>query len=131
MAIPQADDIVFDLMTALLAVNRWTLEQIWSINEALQGQGLHDIVTASTLDPEVITERLHAAGYRRGRVSEIAIRVQHVAKALAEGGLQKLADHETAGDTAAIREYLLTLKGVGPTVAENYLRMRAAAAGPD
>lgn len=56
----------------------------------------------------------------------MALRMHHVALALADGGAL-LADLEAAANTTAIREYLLGLKGVGPTVIETYPPLRSSA----
>lgn len=122
------DDIASDLFMSLLAVNSWTLERVASLHSALQANDLFNVSTLSNLDTEQIQERLDAAGYKRGPVLEamMALRMQHVACALAQGGAQLLADLEATGNTAAARDYLLTLKGVGPTVVQNYLLLRSS-----
>lgn len=122
------EDIASDLFMALLAVNNWTLEKVGRLYPTLQENGLFDVRALSGLEPEQIRERLSAAGYKRGPVlgAMMALRVQHVALALARGGAQRLADYEAARDTRAAREYLLSLKGVGPTVVENYLLLRSS-----
>jgi endonuclease III-like uncharacterized protein len=124
------DDIASDLFMALLAVNSWTLEKVGSLYPTLRENGLFDVSDLSRLELEQIQERLSAAGYKRGPVlgAMMALRVQNVAVALVEGGAQLLADSEAARDTAAVRDYLLRLKGVGPTVVENYLLLRSSAA---
>jgi endonuclease III-like uncharacterized protein len=123
------EDIVSDLFMALLAVNSWTLERVGRLYPTLQENGLFDVRALSGLDPEQIEERLSAAGYRRGPVlgAMMALRVQHVALALANGGAQLLAEYEAARDMAAARKYLLKLKGVGPAVVESYLSLRSSA----
>lgn len=122
------DDIAADLFMALLAVNSWTLEKVGRLYPALRENGLFDMRALSGLELEQIQERLSAAGYKRGPVlgAMMALRVQHVALALDEGGAQLLADYEAAQDTAAVRDYLLRLNGVGPTVVENYLLLRSS-----
>lgn len=124
------DDIASDLLMALLAVNSWTLEQVGRLYPALLANDLFNVSALSGLDIEQIQERLEAAGYKRGPVLEamMALRMYHVACALAEGGAQLLSDLEVAGNTTAARDYLLTLKGVGPTVVQNYLLLRSSAA---
>ena len=124
------DDIASDLFMALLAVNSWTLEQVGRLYSALQASDLFNVSKLSGLDIEQIQERLDAAGYKRGPVLEamMAIRLNHVALALAEGGAQLLADLEAVGNTTAASDYLLTLKGVGPTVVQNYLLLRSSTA---
>jgi 3-methyladenine DNA glycosylase/8-oxoguanine DNA glycosylase len=58
----------------------------------------------------------------------IALRLQHVAIALNDGGAQFLVNYRVAQDTAAARDYLLQLKGVGPAVVESYLLLRSSTA---
>src|SRR5687768_8572718 len=97
------DDIVSDLFMALLAVNSWTLEQVGRLYPALQANGLFSVSVVSQMDIEQIQERLDAAGYKRGPVLEaiLALRMHHVACALANGGAELLASLETTGNTDA------------------------------
>lgn len=122
------EDIASDLLMALLAVNSWTLEQVGRLYPLLKQHQVFDVTAVSHLDVDQIQERLTSAGYKRGPVlgTMMALRVQHVAIALAEGGAELLSNLETAGDTSGAREFLLTLKGVGPTVVENYLLLRSS-----
>jgi len=126
----KSEDIASDLFIALLAVNSRTLEQVGRLYPALQANGLLSASALRGLETAQIQERLAAAGYKRGPVlgAMMALRIHYVALALADGGAQLLADLEAAGDTRAIRDYLLTLKGVGPAVVENYLVLRSSAA---
>ena len=126
---PKRDDIASDLFMAVLAVNSWTLEQVGRLHPALKASGLFDVSIVSGLDIEQIQERLEAAGYKRGPVLEamMALRLYHVACALADGGMELLGNLEVAGNTAAARDYLLTLKGVGPSVVQSYLLLRSSA----
>ena len=123
------DDIASDLFMALLAVNSWTLEQVGRLYQPLKDNELFNVSKLSGLEIEQIQARLEAAGYKRGPVLEamMALRMHHVACALADGGTQLLADLEVAGNTAAARDYLLTLKGVGPTVVQSYMLLRSSA----
>jgi hypothetical protein len=122
------DGIASDLFIALLAVNSWTLERVGRLYSDLQANDLFNASALSRLDVEQIQERLDAAGYKRGPVLEamMALRMYHVACALAEGGAELLANLESSGNTAAAREYLLSLRGVGPTVVQNYLLLRSS-----
>lgn len=59
----------------------------------------------------------------------MALRIHNIAVSLAEGGAQHIANFEAANDRDATRQYLLSLKGVGPAVVENYFLLRSSARG--
>src|SRR5262245_60874567 len=101
------DDVASDLLMALLAVNSWTLEKVGRLYSSLQEQRLLDVNVVSRLDIDEVRDRLTTAGYRRGPVlgAMMALRMQEVSLALANGGAQLLADCEVSGATPAAREF--------------------------
>jgi hypothetical protein len=125
----KAEDITSDLLLAVLAVNSWSLERVGALYEGLRANGLFDVSVMSDLTTEEIEGRLNVAGYKRGPVlgAMMALRVHNIALSLAEGGAQHLADLEAADDVQAARQYLFSLKGVGPAVVENYFLLRSSA----
>jgi hypothetical protein len=125
----KTEDIASDLLMALLAVNSWTLEKVGSLYPTMHANGLFDVSLLAKLEIEQIQERLAAAGFNRGPVlgAMMALRMHHVGLALAEGGAQLLARLEATGDSTGARGYLLSLKGVGPAVVDNYLLLRSSA----
>lgn len=125
----QRDDLASDLILALLAVNSWSLEQVGRLYDALHANDLFNVASLCSLGIDRIQERLAAAGYDRGPVlgRMMAVRMHHVACALANGGADRLLEFENAGNRRAARDYLLTLNGVGPTVADSYQLLRSSA----
>lgn len=64
---PSTDDPWQDLVVAILAVNRYSLERTYTFAQGLRKQGLFDPHNLATLDLGDIVARLQAGGYRRGQ----------------------------------------------------------------
>jgi hypothetical protein len=118
--------LVTDLMTAILAVNRWTPERAFTVTQQFNAVGLVDPADVSRMEVGEIAERLRRAGYQRGDFMShlMAARIASAARALTDGGLEVLQEHESAGDIDRIRAFLLPIHGVGPTVVWNFLALR-------
>ena len=116
-----------DLVVAMLAVNRWTLERSASIAEGLSDAGLSDPVAIRSMSVDEVATRLATAGYKRGRYMEqlLAVRIVSAAEILDEQGVRRLTELDRRGDKNAIRDLLLTVKGVGPEVLNNFFILRS------
>lgn len=127
MAAHDEGSITLDLIIALLAVNRWTLDRAFDIAEGLKRAGLTDATKLAAMPESEIAVRLGEAGYKRGSFMEslLARRIRRASDVLVNGGLRRIADLERAGDAKGIREFLLTLEGVGPEVAKNFIALRS------
>jgi len=127
MTLSGFDEGVFkDLMTALLAVNSWSLERAYSVVQQFATVGLTDPAEVSRMDASAVAERLQEAGYQRGHYITllIATRVLHAALALATDGFERIGRHEAAGDIANVKAFLLSIHGVGPQVVRTFLALR-------
>ena len=85
-------DIFTDLVLALLAVNKWTLERVGSILPQLEEAGLTNPETVASLDFPTVFERVKEAGYQRGDyiISLIADRLLSAARTFRDKQLEKV-----------------------------------------
>jgi len=115
-------EIIADLVTAILAVNVWSLEKVYEMRNGLRTQGLFDLELVASLGPETVTERLVAAGYSLGRfpVPKMAERLIGTAAKLVAGGTTKLRGLIASGAEKELDTFLLELKGIGPFVVSNF-----------
>ena len=118
--------ITSDLIFAVLTVNNWTLEKCHAIYEGLKEQEFFDFTTLRKQETTVIFARLEKAGYIRAdfHIGLLAGRVLSLANALEEEDLIELERLEVEGEVSEIEAKLLPIKGVGPIVVSNYLRLR-------
>ena len=116
-----------DLVVAVLAVNRWSLERSFALLDGLRAEGLVDFNILVALPPAEVQLRLVRAGYGRGEylVSLLAARLQSVAQGLPVERLNKLIECERMGQIKSVDAILLSLNGIGPTVLTNYKRLRS------
>lgn len=125
--ISREQHVFLDLVVAMLAVNRWTLERAASIADGLSDAGLSDPSAIRSMSVDEVATRLATAGYKRGRYMEqlLAIRVVSAAEILDEQCVRRLTDLERRGDKNAIRDLLLAVKGVGPEVVNSFFILRS------
>src|SRR3989442_9773528 len=99
MAAHDEGSITLDLVIALLAVNRWTLDRAFGIADGLKRERFTNAATVAALPESEIAVRLAEAGYTRGSFMEsmLARRIKRAADVLANGGLRRIADLEHAG----------------------------------
>jgi hypothetical protein len=122
----ERETLLVDLFTAIMAVNQWTVERAYRVSARLKAVGMLDPPTLSRMSVEDVCERLERAGYNRGEfmVLQMAGRMLHMARALENEGVEKIEALETARRLSELREFLLTIKGVGPTVVNSFFLMR-------
>ena len=114
------DDVVDSLVTALLAVNNYSLEKVWKVLPRLQNEGLTNPGLVASEDLGRLTIRLVDAGYDRGRLTAMfAERLQHLMAAIESGELDGLDGAATRKDPQAVRNILCRVRGIGPQVAQN------------
>jgi hypothetical protein len=120
------DAIFLDLMAAILAVNNWPLEKTIAATQKFDDVGLGSPSSVSALDLETVANRLTVAGFNRGDYMnrKMAGRVLGTARTLVAGGLDTIRAHEGAGETSQLREFLLSLDGVGPDVVRIFFALR-------
>jgi hypothetical protein len=80
----QENRVFLDLVVAMLAVNRWTVEKAVSITDGLRDAGLSDPAAVGSMTVDEVTARLAQAGYKRGRYMEqlLALRIVSAAAVL-------------------------------------------------
>jgi endonuclease III-like uncharacterized protein len=119
--------LFLDLVVAMLAVNRWTLDRAVSLTKALREAGLSDPAAVRSMSVDEVAARLAKAGYKRGQYMQqlLATRIGSAAKVLDEHGIRRVTELERRGDKSAIRDFLLTVKGIGPEVANSFLILRS------
>jgi endonuclease III-like uncharacterized protein len=114
------DDLVDSLVTALLAVNNYSLEKVWKLLPRLQEEGLTKPGPVASEDLSRLTIRLAAAGYDRGRLTAMfAERLQSLMAAIGSGQLDDLSSAATRKDRQALQRTLCKVRGIGPQVAQN------------
>jgi endonuclease III-like uncharacterized protein len=114
------DDVVDSLVTALLAVNSYSLEKVWQVLPRLQNEGLTNPELVASEDLTRLTIRLVQAGYDRGRLTAMfAERLRHLMAAIESGELASLDSAATRKDPRAMRDILCRVRGIGPQVAQN------------
>jgi hypothetical protein len=120
------ETLLIDLFTAIMAVNRWTVERAYSVSVRLKAVGLLDLPAMSSMSVDDVSERLGRAGYDRGEfmLLQMAERMLSMVRALENGGLEKVETLETSRRLGDIRDFLLTIKGVGPAVVNCFFIMR-------
>ena len=119
--------LFLDLVVAMLAVNRWTLDRAVSLTNGLREAGLSDPAAVRSMSVDEVAARLAKAGYKRGQYMEqlLATRIGSAAEMLDEHGIRRVTELERRGDKNAIRDFLITVKGVGPEVANSFLILRS------
>jgi 3-methyladenine DNA glycosylase/8-oxoguanine DNA glycosylase len=113
-----------DLVVAMLAVNRWSLERTAALSAKLADEGFGNPSLVLSTDAEELAGRLEAAGYQRGTFMQtlLANRIVDAASKFDEGYLKQL---EREHATQRIRAFLIRINGVGPEVVGNFLLLRS------
>ena len=115
-----SNDQIEALVTAILAVNRYTIERAWDLLPKLREAGLTDPTSVAEEDIGKLTVRLASAGYDRGMLtSMLAERVQNLMRAVVAGKVDGLVGAAARHDKQAAVEILCQVKGIGPQVAES------------
>lgn len=117
----------FDVVTAMLSVNKWSLDQTASIIPSLRIEGFSEPMILASCSHEEVALRLERAGYKRGTyiVSRMADWIICASLILSEDSMiEKLVTAEETGDIKTIQDSLARIKGVGPGVRDTFLRLR-------
>lgn len=123
---PKTNDLIGDLVVAILSVNAWPLEKTFKIYESLRAQGLFDVQRIAKMAPAEVFDRLKNAGYARGdfMVGLLADRLLNMACALDGDAKAKLEQLVANRDVRSLEAFLLQLKGVGPAVVQSFKLLR-------
>lgn len=109
---------VEETIIAMLAVNNYPLEKVWSLLPGLRDAGL---TRPDTIPDDIgdVTVRLASAGYDRGMLTSMfAERIAALMEALRSGALAGLDGLIEDGSKAEAIERICTVRGVGPRVAQ-------------
>jgi hypothetical protein len=120
-------DLFLDLVVAMLAVNRWSLERAHALSANLAATGFGDQVMISHIDVPAIARLLDVAGYSRGEYMRtlLARRIKDAAMRFAKLDPSALTEMEGARDVSGLRDVLMQIEGVGPQVFDNFRILRS------
>lgn len=115
-------NIVRDLVTAMLAVNSWTLEKAYSILPGLEQAGLLDPENLRSLSEEEIAVKLNSSGYARGTfmLGSMTRRFKSLGEVLVESRLSDILASIEKQDLSKTEQILSQINGVGPAVLRNF-----------
>lgn len=115
-----------DLVVAILSVNRYPLDRTFALFNNLEAEGLFDPRVLASSTASEIARKLGNAGYSRGD----AMTAIFTDRLLSVGALAKresfsVCERTLKGGTRSDVERLIGgVKGVGPTVLENFFLLR-------
>jgi endonuclease III-like uncharacterized protein len=126
-----AQDFFLELIVAMLAVNRWTIERTATLMDSLKTAGLSDPATVRSMTLDEVSKRLADAGYARGDYMQrlLGERILSAAFKLDDDAMARVEQLERLGDSAGLRRLLMDIQGVGPEVIRNVLLLRSSGAG--
>jgi len=119
-----AKDDLEAIVTAVLAVNRYSLEKAYDLLPALRKAGLTQPDKVAAMEIETLITGLFQAGYQRGGLMEMmAGRFMSLMQAVNAGKVDPLGGLIKRGDTDEATELLCTIKGIGPSVAATAIQL--------
>jgi len=120
------DELIGDLVVALLSVNAWRVEKTFKIYEGLRALELLDLDAVARLDEAEVCSRLERAGYARGdfMIALLARRLLGLATALSGDGKIQLRRLVEERDMSGLERLLFRVKGIGHGVFGTYTTLR-------
>jgi endonuclease III-like uncharacterized protein len=117
-----------DMLTAVLAVNNFRLEDAYVLVSRLQVRKVVEPEALLQLSVETLAAMLVEEGYSRGKWMAVlmAKRLKAVATAMSGEELNLMRSLERRNEHAIVRARLLQIHGVGNGVVTNFLRLRGA-----
>lgn len=113
--------VLEDLVISILSVNNVSIDKTYSSIEAMRKEGLFTPSNLSKWSIEDIGNNLKKAGYDRGGVNYIlAERLSTLGKQISLQGQNEFEKALANTDKRALKEFLLTIKGVGNKVVDNF-----------
>ena len=113
-------EIVSDLVTSLLAVNGWKMEQVWKLIPELEKRGLLDPSKVRRMDVGEITVKLTESNFNRGMLNGMmAERLKTLMIAIDDGALSSLPEAIEKNCSSTAADILTQVRGIGPVVAQN------------
>lgn len=120
------DNVWEDLVVSILSVNQYTLNNTYSRIESLREVGLFNPKNLKEWNAAEINRRLHLAGCDRGAfmTNLFAERLAALGELIANRGIDTCENILLAGDTNAITDFLMPVKGIGSKVLKNLFALR-------
>src|SRR5689334_72661 len=116
-----------DLVVAILAVNRWPVEKVYTLLPTLQDAGLLEPNNLAAWGIDAIKSALEKSGYTRGdyMTTLMAGRLKSLGIFVAEMGRERCERLLRDGAMDSLAISLGAVSGVGPAVLRNYVLLRA------
>ena len=115
-----------DLVVAVLAVNRYSLEKTYSRVEEMRREGLFEPENLMRWTPNEIVLRLKSARYDRGQFMTylFAVRLSSLGQYLESVGIDYCQEVLMNRGAHEIKNFLLPVRGIGPRVLANFFLLR-------
>jgi hypothetical protein len=119
-----------DLLVAILAVNRWPVEKVYTLLPTLEEAGLLEPNNLAAWGIDVIKSALEKSGYTRGdyMTTLMAGRLKSLGIFVAETGREGCERLLRAGAMDSLTVSLGPVRGIGPAVLGNYVLLRGTVA---
>jgi hypothetical protein len=117
-----------DLIVAMLSVNNFPMTKTFSYIRELEEQGLFDLRKLAEWDVAEVDRRLRLAGYDRGDTLNRMFAARLCSLGQLGNGLQKHELVLRSGSRGELTSLLAPVKGIGPTVIDNFLLLRGPSA---
>lgn len=117
-------------MVAILAVNSWPVEKVYTLLPTLQDAGLLEPSNLAAWGIGAIKSALEKSGYTRGdyMTSLMAGRLRSLGMFVVERGREECERLLRDGAMDSLAVSLGAVRGVGPAVLRNYVLLRGAVA---
>lgn len=118
-------NILEDLIIACLAVYKYPLDKAYKHIDSLREQGLFNHQNFAQWDSTEIGNMLKKAGYDRGGINYIiSERLEFLGKLVNSTGIKKFEKLISSNDNEKVKEYLLSIKGIGEKIINNFFTLR-------
>lgn len=120
------DDPWSDLVVSILSVNSFPVERTYALLDRLRAEKLTDPENLSQQTAPGLYSKLVAAGYDRGEFMTylFAERLSSLGAFAKTFGISECEKVMKSRDAKAINSMLLSVKGIGPAVMQNFLFLR-------
>lgn len=117
--------VLEDLFISLLSVNNVSIEETYSHIESMRKEDIFEPLKLEKLSIEEIGNNLKKAGYNRGGVNYIlAERLLDLSKKINLQGKKEFEISISNPDKKDLKDFLLTIKGIGNKVVDNFFILR-------
>jgi endonuclease III-like uncharacterized protein len=115
-----------DLIISVLSVSRCPVDKTFKSADALRDCGLFNPANIMDWDTSEIATKLQEAGLGRGDYMNklLAIRLSAVGQFIREVGIIRFHEILRSKDKTYIRDCLIHVKGIGPSVLNNFFLLR-------